>query len=299
MSVLTEARDVGATQAIANAPRGLRSDRRWLHLLLHFVFIAGSVIYVLPFLWMLSTSLTLSGRELAVPPQWVPSPVVWGNYYKALTVVPMITFFRNTLFITVTATLFGTLAASLAGFAFGRLSFPGRNVWFGFCLGTLILPSIVTVIPTFVLFREVGWINTFLPLIVPWSLGGNAFAVFLFRQYAMTIPLDLDEAARVDGAHALRIWWSIILPSARPVLATIVILSVLHHWNDFLAPLVYLQAPNLRTVALGLAMFQSDYLVEWNLMMAASTVMLIPVVLLFFVAQRYFVQGIVMTGIKG
>jgi ABC-type glycerol-3-phosphate transport system permease component len=278
---------------------GVRGRRRALHLILHLTFVAGSVVYALPLVWMLSTSLTLSGRELSVPPHWIPDPIVWGNYYRALTVVPMITFFRNTLFITVTATAFGTLAASLAGYAFGRLSFPGRDLLFSLCLATLILPGIVTLIPTFLLFKQIGWINTFLPLIVPWALGGNAFAVFLFRQYVMTIPIDLDEAARVDGANAAQIWWSVILPSARPVLATIVILSVLYHWNEFLGPLVFLQSPGLRTVALGLAMFKSEYLVEWNLMMAAATVMLLPVVILFFVAQRYFVQGIIMTGIKG
>ncbi|HLI51785.1 MAG TPA: carbohydrate ABC transporter permease, partial [Thermomicrobiaceae bacterium] len=158
---------------------------------------------------------------------------------------------------------------------------------------------VVTLIPEFLIFRQIGWVNTFWPLIVPWGLGGNAFAVFLFRQYALTIPLDLDEAARVDGAGAFRIWWSILLPLARPVLATIAILSVIHHWNDFLRPLVYLNSNTMRTVALGLALFKSEYLVEWNLMMAAATLMLIPILVLFFVAQRYFVQGIVMTGIKG
>jgi ABC-type glycerol-3-phosphate transport system permease component len=248
---------------------------------------------------MLSTSLKLSGRELTMPPQWIPNPIVWDNYPKAVTVVPMILFLRNTLFITLLATVFGVLTASLAGYAFARLRFPGRNVLFTCCLATMVLPGIVTVIPEFLIFKQISWINTFGPLIVPWSLGGNAFGVFLFRQYALTIPLDLDEAARVDGAGAIRIWWNILLPLARPVLATICILSVIHHWNDFLRPLVYLNSANMRTLALGLSLFKSEYLVEWNLMMAAATLMLLPILVLFFVAQRYFVQGIVMTGIKG
>ncbi len=279
------------------APSALR--RRILRLALHAILAAGALLYLIPFAWMLSTSLKLSGRELTMPPQWIPNPIVWANYPQAMTVVPMFLFLRNTLIITVVATGLGVLAASLAGYAFGRLRFPGRNLLFSLCLATLILPGIVTLIPEFLVFKQIGWINTFLPLIVPWSLGGNAFAVFLFRQYALTIPLDLDEAARVDGAGAIRIWWSIMLPLARPVLATITILSVIHHWNDFLRPLVYLSSSSMRTVALGLALFKSEYLVEWNLMMAASTLMLLPILVLFFVAQRYFVQGIVMTGIKG
>jgi len=284
-----------ATQARSVA----RGQFRLGHLALYVAFSIGSLAYLVPFVWMVSTSLKLSGRELTMPPEWIPSPIVWSNYPYAMTVVPMMLFLRNTLFITIVATVFGTLTASLAGYAFARLQFPGRNFWFSLCLATLILPGVVTLIPEFLIFRQIGWVNTFWPLIVPWGLGGNAFAVFLFRQYALTIPLDLDEAARVDGAGAFRIWWSILLPLARPVLATIAILSVIHHWNDFLRPLVYLNSNTMRTVALGLALFKSEYLVEWNLMMAAATLMLIPILVLFFFAQRYFVQGIVMTGIKG
>lgn len=285
--------------AAPSTPRKLALRELLLQTGLYVVFAAASVLYLLPFAWMLSTSLKLSGRELTMPPQWIPNPVVWENYPKAMTIVPMLVFLRNTLTITVVATILGLLTASLAGYAFARLRFPGRDVLFSLCLATLILPGVVTLIPEFLIFKQIGWINTLLPLIVPWSLGGNAFAVFLFRQYALTIPLDLDEAARVDGADAFRIWWSVLLPLARPVLATIAILSVIHHWNDFLRPLVYLNSVSVRTVALGLSMFKSEYLVEWNLMMAASTLMLIPILVLFFFAQRYFVQGIVMTGIKG
>jgi ABC-type glycerol-3-phosphate transport system permease component len=270
-----------------------------LPVILHALFVAGSLLYLLPFAWMISTSLKLSGRELTMPPQWIPNPIVLDNYPRALTVVPMLLFLRNTLIITLVATVLGVLTASLAGYGFARLRFPGRDFLFSLCLGTLILPGIVTLIPEFLIFKQIGWVNTFGPLIVPWSLGGNAFAVFLFRQYALTIPLDLDEAARVDGAGAIRIWWSVLLPLARPVLATIIVLSVIHHWNDFLRPLVYLNSESMRTLALGLSLFKSEYLVEWNLMMAAASLMLLPILVLFFLAQRYFVQGIVMTGIKG
>jgi multiple sugar transport system permease protein len=275
------------------------NDRRLLRTGLHAVLIVLSTIYVGPFLWMISTSLKLSGREITFPPQWIPNPVVLGNYYRALTVVPMMTFLQNTLIVTISATICGVLTASLAGFAFARLRFPGRDKLFAMCLTALMLPGIVTLIPEFLIFKQLSLLDTLWPLIIPWSLGGSAFAVFLFRQYALTIPIDLDEAARVDGAGAFRIWWSIMLPLARPVLATLAILSVIYHWNEFLRPLVYIHTPTLRTLAIGLALFKSEYLVEWNLMMAASTVMLLPILVLFFLAQRYFVQGIVMTGIKG
>lgn len=297
---MNAAQSAHPTAAAAPAARvGRRGRVRTVHLFLHGLFVLGSLLYVMPFVWMVSTSLKLTGREMAMPPEWIPNPIAWENYYRAMTVVPMLLYLQNTLIVTITATLVGVLTASLAGYAFARLPFPGRDLLFGGCLASLMLPNIVTLIPEFLVFKQIGWINTFLPLIVPWSLGGSAFAVFLFRQYALTIPMDLDEAARVDGAGAFRIWWSILLPLARPVLATLAILSVIHHWNDFLRPVVYLQSPQVRTLAIGLGRFKSENFTAWNLMMAAATAMLLPILVLFFTAQRYFVQGIVMTGIKG
>lgn len=266
---------------------------------LHAVLIVLSFFYLLPFAWMISTSLKVDGQEIAMPPVWIPDPPVWSNYVRSMTASPMLWYLRNTLIVTVSATFFGVLTASLAGYAFARLRFPGRNILFSLCLSTLMLPGIVTLIPEFLLFRQLGWNNSFLPLIVPWSLGGHALGIFLFRQYAMTIPKDFDEAARVDGAGALRIWWTIIVPLSGPVIATMAILAFIHHWNDFLRPLVFLQDKDLRTLAIGLRLFRGEFLVQWNLLMAASTLMLLPVLALFFAAQRYFVQGIVMSGLKG
>jgi len=288
---------VGRAPALALGDTRVR--RRLLYGALYAVFGLASLTYLLPFAWLLSTSLKLDGRELSMPPEWLPNPVAWQNYYRALTVVPMLLFLKNTVIITVCATAGGLLSASLAGYGFARLHFPGRGFLFTLCLSTLMLPGIVTLIPEFLLFKQIGWLNTYLPLIVPWSLGGHAFGIFLFRQYCLTIPLDFDEAARVDGANAFRIWWSIILPLSKPVLATIAILAFIHHWNDFLRPLVFLLDKDLRTLAIGLRLFRSEYLVQWNLMMAASALMLLPILVLFFAAQRYFVQGIVMSGIKG
>ena len=298
MSANVEVPGMLVNQPAATSLRLVGSRRRALHAVLYVVLSISSLLYLLPLAWMISTSVKLDGRELAMPPQWIPSPVVWGNYLTAVTALPMLLFLRNTLTITITATGFGLVSASLAGFAFARLHFPGRNLLFSLCLATLMLPGIVTLIPEFVIFKQIGWLNTFLPLIVPWSLGGHAFGIFLFRQYAMTIPLDYDEAARIDGASAFRIWWSIILPLSRPVLATMALLGFIYHWNDFLRPLVFLSDKDLRTLAIGLRLFKSEYLVQWNLLMAASTLMLGPILVLFFAAQRYFVQGIVMSGLK-
>ena len=269
------------------------------HLLLHVVFIFGALLFLAPFFWLLSTSVKLQGRELMSPPEWIPNPIVFDNYAKVLTRLPFFVYTRNSLTVALTATFFGVITASLAGYGFARLRFPFRGPLFSACLATLMIPSIVTLIPEFLVFKQFGMIDSYWPLILPPSLGGGAFAVFLFRQYAMTIPLDLDEAARVDGAGAIRIWWSIILPLSKAVLATMAILSFISHWNDFLKPTIYLHSLPLRTLAVGLRSFQGEFTTEWNLLMAASTLMMLPILILFFAAQRYFVQGIVMSGIKG
>jgi multiple sugar transport system permease protein len=276
-----------------------RTRERVAHLALHAGLLCAAIVFLVPFFWLVSTSLKLTGRELIMPPQWIPDPLVLDNYQKAVTRLPFPLYLRNTLIITLSATFFGVLTASLAGFGFARLRFPGRDLLFSMCLAALMIPTIVTLIPEFLVFKQLGLIDTFWPLVLPPSLGGGAFAVFLFRQYALTIPNDLDEAARVDGADAFRIWWSVILPLSKPVLATMAVLAFIQHWNDFLRPLVYLNSIEVRTLALGLRSFLGEFTTAWNLLMAASTLMILPILVLFFVAQRYFVQGIVMTGIKG
>jgi multiple sugar transport system permease protein len=268
-------------------------------LVLYIILIALSIMYLLPLYWMISTSLKVTGSEMVIPPQWIPNPIAWSNYVDVFVDVPLMLYIRNSTFVTVTATIFGVLTASLAGYGFARARFPGRDFFFMLCIASLMLPEIVTLIPEFMLFRRIGWVNTFLPLIVPWSLAGSSFAVFLFRQYCLTIPLELDEAARVDGAGTFRIWWSIIVPLSKAVLATLAILSFIHHWNEFLRPLIYLGRPELRTLAIGLRAFRGEYQLAWNYMMAVALIMLLPILVLFFLAQRQFVQGIVMTGIKG
>ena len=258
-----------------------------------------AVTLALPLIWLLSTSLKTGGQTFVMPPVWIPNPFVWSNYAEAFRAVAFHEYFWNTARIVFFATTGALLTASLAAYAFARLRFPLREPLFLLVLSTIMLPSIVTLIPTFIVFRTLDWIDTFLPLIVPLWFGGGAFNIFLFRQFFMTIPLELDEAARIDGASNLRIYWGVILPLSKPVLATIAVFAFIHNWNDFFEPLIYLQSPENWTMAIGLRGFRGLYSTEWNLMMAASTAMILPLLVLFFFAQRYFVSGIQMSGLAG
>jgi len=253
----------------------------------------------MPLFWMLSTSLKETGKEWTVPPQWIPDPFVWENYSKALTVLPFHLFFRNTIVITTLATV-GTLwTSTMAGFAFARLRFPGRDTLFVLVLATMMLPGVVTLIPTYLLFKAFNWLNTFLPLIVPYWFGGTAFSIFLSRQFFLGVPYELDEAARVDGASGFRIYATLVLPLSPALLAALGIFSVLNHWNEFMGPLIYLNRMELKTLALGLRSFQGSFGAQFNLLMAAATVTVVPVIALFFSAQRFFMRGIMMTGMGG
>ena len=258
-----------------------------------------ALVLALPLIWLVTTSLKTGAQTFLMPPKWIPDPIVWRNYSDAFLAVAFHEYFWNTIRIVFFATTGALLTASMAAYAFARLRFPYRGPLFILVLSTIMLPSIVTLIPTFIVFRTLGWIDTFLPLIVPLWFGGGAFNIFLFRQFFMTIPLELDEAARIDGASSLRIYWGIILPLSKPVLATIAVFAFIHNWNDFFEPLIYLQSPENWTMAIGLRGFRTLYHTEWNLMMAASTAMIMPLLVLFFLAQRYFVSGIQMSGLAG
>jgi multiple sugar transport system permease protein len=221
------------------------------------------------------------------------------NYAAAWTAKPFTRFTLNTLFVTFCCILGQVLSASLVAFAFARLEWPGRNLLFFGMLATMMLPGEVTMIPNYLIFRHLGWIDTFLPLIVPSFLGGGAFFIFLFRQFFLTLPRELDEAARVDGCSSLRIYWSVLMPLCKPILATIAVFSFVAHWNDFLTPLIYLNSSEKFTLALGLQFFRGTYETDMHLLMAASTLVLLPVILVFFFAQKQFVKSIVLTGMKG
>jgi multiple sugar transport system permease protein len=221
------------------------------------------------------------------------------NYAAAWTAKPFTRFAFNTLFITLCCILGQVLSASLVAFAFARLEWPGRNLLFFGMLATMMLPGEVTMIPNYLIFRHLGWIDTFLPLTVPSFLGGGAFYIFLFRQFFLTLPRELDEAARVDGCSSLRIYGSVLMPLCKPIIATIAVFSFVAHWNDFLTPLIYLNSSEKFTLALGLQFFRGTYETDMHLLMAASTLVLLPVILVFFFAQKQFVKSIVLTGMKG
>jgi ABC-type glycerol-3-phosphate transport system permease component len=260
--------------------------------------IAVAVLLVLPLYWMLSTALKTPEQTFALPPEWIPSPAAWNNFARVFEEVPFGRFIINT-FILVGLNIIGELfAVTLVAYGFARLRFPGRSILFLLMLSTLMIPYHVTLVPRFILFSRLGWINTYLPLFVP-AFAGSSFLIFMVRQYMMSIPFDLDEAAYIDGATRLQVFWHIILPLSRPALMLVVVFTFVGVWNDFLQPLIYLNDPNLFTVSLGLSFFQDVRDTNWNLLMAGSLMASIPPLLLFFFAQRQLIGGISIEGLKG
>lgn len=271
--------------------------RGMTHFLIHAVLIGLLVLFLGPFFWLVSTSFKTEAAMFKLPPQWIPHPATTEHYRQALTTFPALRYMRNTLIIVAFTTLGTLLSCSMAAYAFSRLRWPDRGLLFSLLLATMMIPGQVTMIPVFILFTKLKWIDTFLPLIVP-SFLGNAFYIFLLRQFFLTIPEELLEAARLDGAGEWRIFWQIVLPLSKPALLTVMIFTVLHGWNDFMGPLIYLTSEDHRTLALGLAHLRGVQGTEWGLLMAASMLMVMPALLLFFVAQRFFIEGIAMTGTK-
>lgn len=258
----------------------------------------GSILFLIPFFWMISTSLKQTKEVWMYPIKWIPERLVWENYARALTVVPFGRYFLNTAFITALRIVGQVAASSVAGYAFARLRFPGRKLLFMLMLSTMMLPGIVTQIPTFVYFSRLGWVNTWNPLIVP-MLFATPFNTFLLRQYYMTLPWDLDEAAKLDGCSTWQTFRKVLFPLTIPAVTAVVVFQFMEGWNDYMGPLLYLQDNDLYTVSLGLSFFQGKYKTEWQLLMAASTVAMIPSLILYAVAQKYIIGGIAFTGIKG
>lgn len=275
--------------------RGSRISRWVIYALLCFL----SVLMLFPFLWLVSSSLKSQLDIFAYPPNWIPNPIVWQNYVDAMTFRPFGLYLRNSLAIATLNVIAVVLTSSFCAYGFARIRFKGRDLWFSIVIATLLLPNIVTLVPQFIIFTRLGWINTILPLTVPLFFGGGAFNIFLLRQFFRTIPEELADAARIDGCTEFGIYWRIMLPLSRPALITVGIFTFLASWNDLIGPLVYLRSPDTFTVAIGLAQFRGAMTTRWDLQMAAATVMILPVVILFFFAQRYFIKGIVMTGLKG
>lgn len=267
----------------------------WAYLLLALV----GTLLMAPLAWLVSSSLKPEGRIFTLPPEWIPNPIRWSNYADVFGRFDFGRYAWNSTVVTFWSTLGNVASAALVGFGFARLRFPGRDKLFLLVLSTVMVPYHVTLIPTYVLFRELQWLDTYLPLIVPAWIGGSAFNIFLMRQFFMRLSFELDDAARVDGASIWQIFTQIVLPQSKPALGVVAIFSFLGSWNDFFGPFIYLNSVEKYTLPLGLRMFQSTEGTQWHLLMAASVITAVPCVVLYFVAQRYFVQGVVFTGLKG
>ena len=258
-----------------------------------------SVICLLPLLWMLSTSLKSGNVIFEIPPRWLPDGFHVENYARAVSEIPFLQYFLNSTLITVVRIVAEVFVSALVAFGFAKFEFRGKNVWFLLLLSTIMLPSEVTLIPVFQMFTNFGWVDTFLPLTVPAFFGGQAVFVFLLRQFFMAQSDELMEAAMIDGANKFYIFLKIYLPISKPALITVGIFSFQGSWNDLMGPLIYLNDSSKYTLQLGLAMFNGMTKVEWGPLMAASILTLLPVLIVFFAAQKYFVEGITFSGIKG
>lgn len=284
--------------ARAATPLGRTARVRLSALGVYLLLLGGSVVMLIPLVWLVRSSFMGLSQIFIFPPEWLPDPWRWDNYPKALTTIPFARYFANTLLILVPTVIGTLLTASLAAFGFSRLQWPGRDWVFGVLLSSLMLPYAVTLIPTFLLWARLGLVNTYWPLVLPDWFGGTIFYVFLLRQFFLTLPRELDEAAIIDGANPLQVLRHVVVPLSRPALITVGIFSALFEWNDFLGPLIYLNDSRQFTLALGLAEFTGLYTSQWHLLMAAATVVIAPVLVLFLFAQRYFIEGITLTGIK-
>ncbi|MDE0141809.1 MAG: carbohydrate ABC transporter permease [Caldilineaceae bacterium] len=281
-----------------------RASQTIVRALTYAIVLALCVLFGFPLFWTAMSSLKTIPEMFSFPPILIPAAPQWANYWTVLNIdYPVGRWFINSVLIVVLTT-FGTIVtSSLVAYSFARFEYRGRDILFMITLSTMMLPAQVTLIPQFVLFYKLGWVNTHLPLWVPHWFGGGAFAIFLMRQFFLTLPRDLDEAALIDGAGYFRIFWSILMPLCKPVLATLAIITIIASWSDFLGPLIYLNTPEKFTVSVGLQFFNAVPEVGGepmqHLLMAACVMSMVPIILMFFFGQRFFVQGIVMSGIKG
>jgi len=277
-----------------------RSTARNVKLAVSYFFVAIiCFVFFLPFFWLVRSSLMDHGQLFRYPVQIFPNPIMWENYTSAMRAHPFALFFRNTFFLVFMNVTGVVVTASMAGYAFSRLAWRGKKIIFYCLLSTMMIPGFITLIPTFLIWTNLGFHNTYVPLILPAWMGGGAFSIFLSRQFFMTIPKDLDEAALIDGANQWKIFWVILMPLLKPVIAVLAIFTFMGTWNDLIGPLIYLRDRNLHTLSLALAMFRGVWLTRFDLLMAASTVVTIPMIVVFFVFQRYFIEGVTLTGIKG
>jgi ABC-type glycerol-3-phosphate transport system permease component len=290
-------------EGVSNPPRRFASKRfqeNLTSIIATVIVTIGALIILFPVVWMLSTSLKGQVEAMKMPPNWIPAQIQWHNYYDALTFNRFDLYFLNTTYYAVMVMVAEAVSCSFIAFGFARLRAPGKNLLFMFVLATLMLPEQVTLIPRYILFVSYfGWRNTYWPMIVP-AWFGSAYLIFLVRQFYMTIPKEYDEAALIEGANWLTIWWRIMVPLSKPVIGAMAIMSFMFHWNDYLRPLIYIDENKLFPVSLGLSMFQAPFggtPLHW--LMAASLTAVLPCIIIFFFAQRFFMQGIVVSGVKG
>ena len=290
--------DVRGRSRAAIRRRRMVVDAGW-YLLLTIL----AIIFIFPLVWMISTSLKVPGTELTWPPQWIPRPVTLDNYHNLFTgrvarYLPFLTFMWHSFYIAMVVVVGRLVICSASGFAFARMRFPGSSLAFGMLLFSMLMPSVVMIIPLYSLYTRIGWIDTHWPLIVP-AIFASTFGVFLFRQFFMTLPQDLDDAARVDGAGFFRIFWEIALPQSKPIMATLAIFSFEGSWNDFQTALIYITTLKKQTLPVGLQAFNQQYNTDYAMLMAGSVLAILPILILFIAFQRYFVQGITVTGLRG
>lgn len=285
--------------ASAASPRlTLRGRQRLVRVVALLLASLGAIVILIPMAWMLSSSLKDNIEIFTFPPRFIPTHPRWSNYPAAIRLIPFFRYMFNSLTIAVLGMLGTVISSALVAYAFARLRAPGLPALFYILLATIMLPGTVTLIPRFLIFNWLGWVGTYLPLIVPsWTAG--PFNVFLLRQFFRNIPRDLDDAARVDGASYFAIFWRVIVPQSIPALSAVAIFDFVGHWNDFLDPLIYIQKTEMYTIQIGLSSFRDIYNTQWNYLMADSLLATIPCLILFFLFQRVFIQGVVVSGIKG
>nr|WP_218147521.1 carbohydrate ABC transporter permease [Desemzia incerta] len=273
-----------------------RKRQQKLNRLITYLLLIGvSIVLLAPLFWMVFTSLKPMEEVVKLPPSFFPETLQWSNYTETIESFPFFKYAGNTLFITFFVVLGNVVSNSFIAYGFAKIEFPGKNLLFSLVLATMMIPSFVTMIPQYVLFTKIGWVGTYLPLIVP-SFFGSAFNIFLMRQFYLSINDELIEAAQIDGANHLFVWSRLMVPLTKPALITIGITSFNGAWNDFLGPLLYIHDEDMYTLQIGLQTFQSQSSTQWNYLMAGATLVMIPTVLLFFFAQKYFIQGMDLTG---
>lgn len=287
-----------ANNTVSSNPKKINWQKFLQKVPIYLFLLVFAFVFIVPFIWLLSGSLKTSSELFADPPVWIPETFQWSNYKEAFTSFPFLLYLKNTLIIVFFTCMGAVLSNSLIAYGFSRIEWKGRNAVFIIVLATLMLPFQVIMVPLFLLFKEINWVGTYLPLIVP-HFFGNPFFIFLLRQFFIGIPKELSESARMDGAKELQIYWKVILPLSKPVLATVVIFQFIEAWRDFLGPLIFLNDNKLYTLSLGVQQIMSQNDPRWTLLMAVGVAMTLPIIIIFFFLQRYFIQGITFTGSKG